>query len=92
MAPSTGLDLSFMESLGCTGTHPGELGDELPHAPDTPALKWKYLVFRCFALISRDISRTSGAILLGKCKASIMEMWPVLQQCQNPAVRGRFRL
>lgn len=56
------------------------------------APNWKYLVFCCFPLISRDFSRTSGAILLGKCKASIMEMWPVLQQCQNLTVRGRFRL
>lgn len=25
---------------------------------------------------------------MGKYKASIMEMWPVLRQCQNPPVRG----
>lgn len=31
---AAGLDLSFMESLGGTGTHPGELEDELTNTPD----------------------------------------------------------
>lgn len=76
-----------MESLGCAGTHPGELEDELTNTPDT-LQTGNYLVFCCFSLISKGISLSSGAISLGKGEASIMEMWPELQQRQNPPVRG----